>query len=78
MQLRVGRSSLRLVLALGITEPDRAQGGAATGGAIGIIGGPVEVVVGAVIGSGAGALTAASTSPETINLGNPPWANRAM
>jgi len=33
------------------------------------------VVVGAVIGGGAGALTGASTKPQDVNLGPPPWSH---
>jgi len=61
----------------GSTQPGRlsggAAGGAATGAAIGIIGGPIGVVVGAGIGAGVAALTATSTTPQQVNLGNPPW-----
>jgi len=33
----------------------------------------IGVVVGAVIGGGAGALTGATTKPADVNLGPPPW-----
>jgi hypothetical protein len=63
----------------GSDEPDRTSGamatGAGTGAVIGLIGGPIGVVVGAAVGAGAGALTATNTSPKTVNLGDPIWAN---
>ncbi len=61
----------------GKSQPGRlsggAAGGAATGAVIGIIGGPIGVVVGAGIGAGIGSLTATTTTPKQVNLGNPPW-----
>jgi hypothetical protein len=66
-----------LLAACGTSADDRTTGGAAagagTGAAIGLIGGPVGVVVGALIGGGAGALTGATTKPQLVNLGPPPW-----
>jgi phage tail tape-measure protein len=69
-----------LLAACGSNPDDRTQGGAVagagTGAAIGLVGGPIGVVVGAVIGGGAGALTGASTKPQQLNLGTPPWSNQ--
>jgi len=66
-----------LMAACGSSEPGRVQGGAATGAAsgatVGLVGGPVGVAAGAVIGGGAGAITAASTTPKQVNLGEPVW-----
>ena len=72
--------ALTLLAACGQTEPERAQGGAAggaaTGAAIGLPGGPVGVVVGGLIGGAAGATTGAVTSPQTLDLGPPPWSSQ--
>jgi phage tail tape-measure protein len=69
-----------LLSACGNDEPDRAQGGAATGAAtgaaVGLVGGPVGVVVGGLIGGAAGATTGAVTSPQTVDLGPPPWSEK--
>ena len=80
---RLGRISLLAAFAAlalagcGHSQPGRLQGGAAggaaTGAAFGLIGGPIGVVVGAIIGGGAGALTGATTKPQDVNLGPPPW-----
>jgi hypothetical protein len=60
--------------ACGTTQPDRTEGGAASGGAaVGLIGGPVGVLVGALIGGGTGALTGAAVDHRDLNLGAPPW-----
>lgn len=71
---------LLLLVGCGTSEPERAQGsaatGAATGAAIGIIGGPVGIVVGGLIGGAAGATTGAVTSPSDVDLGPPPWSNQ--
>lgn len=56
--------------ACGASEPGRVQGAAAT---VGLVGGPVGVAAGAVIGGGAGALTGATTTPEQVDLGKPVW-----
>lgn len=52
-----------------------AAAGAATGAGIGALAGPPGIVAGAVIGGGAGAIAGASTKPEQVNLGKPPWTN---
>jgi len=69
--------TIALLAACGSSEPGRVQGGAATGAAtgatVGLVGGPPGVAVGAVIGGGAGAITAASTTPRQVNLGEPLW-----
>lgn len=69
--------TIALLAACGTSEPGRVQGGAATGAAtgatVGLVGGPVGVAAGAVIGGGAGAITAASTTPKQVNLGEPVW-----
>jgi hypothetical protein len=69
--------SVSLLAACGAREPERIQGGTATGAAtgavVGAIAGPPGIAAGAAIGAGAGALTSAGTSPRTVNLGPPPW-----
>ena len=69
--------SVLLLGGCGSSEPGRVQGGAATGAAtgaaVGVVGGPVGMAAGAVIGGGAGAITAASTTPKQVNLGEPVW-----
>jgi hypothetical protein len=68
-----------LLAGCGSSEPERAQGGAATGAAtgaaIGIIGGPVGILAGGLIGGAAGATTGAVTSPNSVDLGPPPWSD---
>jgi hypothetical protein len=80
MRLVALASVLAITLAgCGSDEPNRTSGGMATGAGtgalIGLIGGPIGVVVGAAVGAGAGALTATNTSPKSVNLGDPIWAN---
>jgi hypothetical protein len=69
--------TITALAACGSSEPGRVQGGAATGAAtgatVGLVGGPVGVAAGAVIGGGAGAITAAGTTPKQVNLGDPVW-----
>jgi hypothetical protein len=69
--------AVSLLAACGTRPSERVQGGAAagaaTGATVGLVGGPPGVAAGAVIGGGAGALTAASTSPRDVNLGRPVW-----
>ena len=73
-------AGILLLGACGTEQPDRAQGGpatgAATGAAIGIVGGPVGVVIGGLIGGAAGATTGAVTKPDTVDLGPPPWSDQ--
>jgi hypothetical protein len=73
-------AGILLLSACGSDEPDRAQGGAATGAAtgaaVGLVGGPIGVVVGGLIGGAAGATTGAVTSPQTVDLGAPPWSDK--
>ena len=52
-----------------------AAAGAATGAGIGIIAGPPGMALGAVVGAGAGALAGGATTPQQLNLGQPPWNN---
>ena len=52
-----------------------AAAGAATGAGIGALAGPPGMAVGALVGGGAGAVTGATTSPQQVNLGKPPWTN---
>jgi peptidoglycan hydrolase-like protein with peptidoglycan-binding domain len=67
------------VTACGTDRDERVSGGAAagaaTGAGIGALGGPVGALAGAGIGGAAGAVTGATTSPQDINLGEPPWSN---
>ncbi len=69
--------SLGLLAGCGNREPERAEGGAATGAAsgaaVGLVGGPVGVVAGGAIGAVAGGATGAATKPKDVNLGAPPW-----
>lgn len=69
--------SLTMLAACGSRQPERAEGGAAsgaaTGAAVGLVGGPVGVVAGGAIGAVAGGATGAATKPSTVNLGSPPW-----
>ena len=76
----VGAATLALALAACGTNPrDRTTGGAAagaaTGAGIGALGGPVGALGGAAIGGGIGAVAGATTSPQDVNLGTPPWSN---
>lgn len=48
---------------------DRLASGAAIGAGAGVIAGGVGVVGGALVGAAVGGLT----SPEQVNLGEPPW-----
>lgn len=79
--------SVRMILAaasLGLaacgTDPQgRVEGGtaagAATGAGIGALAGPPGVLVGGIVGAGAGALGSSLTTPDQVNLGDPPWRN---
>jgi hypothetical protein len=71
--------SLAMLAACGTTPKERTSGGAAagaaTGAGIGALAGPPGIVAGAVIGGGAGAVTGATTKPDQVNLGKPPWTN---
>lgn len=58
-----------MLTACGTSQGDRGLSGAGMGAAIGIVGGPPGMVVGAAIGAGA----AMVTSPRQVNLGPPPW-----
>ena len=78
-------SPIALVAALllagcGTDPAARTQGGgaagAATGATIGLLGGPIGVVGGALIGGGVGALTGSFTKPSQVNLGGPLWSSR--
>ena len=55
--------------ACGTSVGDRGLSGAGMGAAIGIIGGPPGMVLGAAVGAGA----AMVTSPKQVDLGPPPW-----
>ena len=72
-------ASLALLAACGTNTKERTTGGAAagaaTGAGIGAIAGPPGMALGAVVGGGAGAMTGATTSPNDVNLGKPPWTN---
>lgn len=62
------------------TDPQgRVEGGtaagAATGAGVGALAGPPGVLVGGIVGAGAGALGSSLTTPEQVNLGDPPWRN---
>ena len=70
-------ASLTMLSACGHREPERAEGGAASGAAsgatIGLAGGPVGVVIGGAAGAVAGGAAGAGTKPSDVNLGAPPW-----
>src|SRR4051812_19705784 len=70
---------LGLLAACGTQPKERTTGGAAagaaTGAAVGALAGPPGMAVGALVGGGAGAVTGASTTPDQVNLGKPPWNN---
>lgn len=75
-----GAAAMALAVAACGTNPSErttggAAAGAATGAGIGALGGPVGALAGAAIGAGAGAVTGATTSPQDLNLGEPPWSN---
>ncbi len=71
--------SLALLAACGTGPRERTTGGAAagaaTGAGIGALGGPVGALAGAGIGAGVGAVGGATTTPQQVNLGAPPWNN---
>ncbi len=76
----VAALGLALVVAgCGQTTSERTTGGAAagaaTGAGVGALGGPVGALAGAAVGAGAGAIAGATTRPEDVNLGRPPWTN---
>jgi hypothetical protein len=48
---------------------DRLASGAAIGAGAGVVAGGVGVVGGAIVGAAVGGLT----SPDQVNLGDPPW-----
>lgn len=48
---------------------DRLASGAAIGGGVGLAAGGVGAIPGAIVGAAVGGLT----SPEQVNLGDPPW-----
>lgn len=70
-----------LLAGCGTNSQDRVQGGAAvgaaTGAGIGLVGGPIGVVVGGLIGGGVGAVTGATVPPRDMNMGAPPWSDKA-
>jgi len=72
-------ASVALLAACGTNPQERTTGGAAagaaTGAGIGALAGPPGMALGAVVGGGAGAITGATTSPNNLNLGKPPWNN---
>jgi hypothetical protein len=55
--------------ACGTMPGERAASGAAIGAGVGLLGGGVGVVVGAILGGGAGYVI----TPENLNLGEPIW-----
>lgn len=71
--------ALNALAACGTTPQERTTGGtaagAATGAGIGALAGPPGMAIGALVGGGAGAITGATTSPNQVNLGKPPWTN---
>lgn len=71
--------SLALLAACGTGPKERTTGGAAvgaaTGAGVGALAGPVGALAGAGIGAGVGAVGGATTTPNQVNLGAPPWRN---
>lgn len=69
--------ALGLLGACGRTEPGRVEGGAAagaaTGATVGLVGGPIGIAGGAIIGGGVGAIAGAATPTKDVNLGEPVW-----
>lgn len=55
--------------ACGTTPGDRGLSGAGLGAAVGMLGGPPGMIVGAAVGAGAGM----ATSPRQVDLGKPVW-----
>jgi osmotically inducible lipoprotein OsmB len=68
MMVVVGAGVLALA-ACGTMPGERAVSGAAIGAGVGLLGGGVGVVVGAILGGGAGYVI----DPENLNLGEPVW-----
>ena len=64
----------------GRSETDQVEGGAARGAAtdaaVGLVGGPVCLIAGAVIGGGASASMGAATNLSRADLGEPVWDRR--
>ena len=58
-----------MLSACGTTTTDRAASGAGIGAGVCLLGGPPGVVVGALVGGAAGAVT----SPSQVDLGRPIW-----
>ena len=77
-------AALSLVIALltsacGSSTGDRAASGAGIGAGVGVAVGAVtglSILEGAVIGAAAGGLLGGLTSEDTINLGDPIWADK--
>jgi peptidoglycan hydrolase-like protein with peptidoglycan-binding domain len=68
-----------LTAACGSSTGDRAASGAGIGAGVGVAVGAVtglSVLEGAVIGAAAGGLLGGLTSADTINLGDPIWADK--
>jgi hypothetical protein len=64
----LGAGALMLT-SCGTMPGERAVSGAAIGAGVGLLSGGVGVVVGAILGGGAGYVIA----PENLNLGEPIW-----
>jgi osmotically inducible lipoprotein OsmB len=69
MKIIVLSASLLVVAACGTMPGERAVSGAAIGAGVGLLGGGVGVLVGAILGGGAGYVI----DPENLNLGEPVW-----
>ncbi|MEZ6023570.1 MAG: hypothetical protein R3C16_09230 [Hyphomonadaceae bacterium] len=66
--LAVTAASLALA-GCGTQMGDRMASGAAIGAGAGVVAGGVGALPGAIVGAAVGGLT----SPEQVNLGDPPW-----
>lgn len=62
-------SATLLLAGCGTQMGDRMASGAAIGAGAGVVAGGVGAIPGAIVGAAVGGLT----SPDQVNLGDPPW-----
>ncbi len=65
----LGLAASAALAGCGTQMGDRLASGAAIGAGAGVVAGGVGAVGGAIVGAAVGGLT----SPEQVNLGEPPW-----